>query len=150
MSHARHHGAAVDISIGSALDDEKARKPSFHAGKCVINDRVISWHMKLELGDHSTTRRHCDGLDPFQRRIGETAEIVDLVEDLTDDMEGRGEIGSTHAEEKSYRFSDLGMQGMRFEIAPTEPLKTKYSGRSFKSFSTLNSWLPCWPNAASV
>jgi hypothetical protein len=36
--------------------------------------------MKLELGDHSATRRHGDGLDTFQRRIGETAEIVDLVE----------------------------------------------------------------------
>ena len=65
MSHTRHHGAVVDISIGSALDDEKARKPSFHAGKCVINDRVISRHMKLELGDHGATRHHGDGLDTF-------------------------------------------------------------------------------------
>jgi hypothetical protein len=40
MSDARHYGAVVDIGIGSALDDEEACKPSFHAGKCVINDRA--------------------------------------------------------------------------------------------------------------
>ena len=44
----------------------------------------------------------------------------------------------------------LARSGCSFDKAPTEPLNTKYSGRSLSSFSTLNSWLPCCPNAASV
>jgi hypothetical protein len=44
----------------------------------------------------------------------------------------------------------LALSGCSFASAPTEPLNTKYSGRSFKSFSTLNSALPCCPYGTSV
>ena len=114
MSHAGHHGAVVDFGIWRTLDDQKAGKPSLHAGQRVIHDRVISRHMKLELGDHSATGRHRDGLNTLQRRVRQAAQSVDLVEDLADHVEGRREVRSAHAEEKPHRFSDLGMQGMQF------------------------------------
>ena len=55
VPHAGHHGAVVDIRIWRTLDDQKTGKPSLHAGQRVIYDRVISRHMKLELGDDCAT-----------------------------------------------------------------------------------------------
>ena len=101
MSHAGHHGAVVNLGIGSALDDQETGKSSLYTGQRMINDRVVSRDVKLEFSNHCPAGRYRDGLNPFQRRSRETAKIVYLVEYLPDHMERRREIGTTHAEEKS-------------------------------------------------
>src|SRR3984893_19162723 len=99
MPHTGHRGAVVDVRIWLTLDDQKAGKSPFDASQGVIDDRVIARHMEFELGDHSATSRHRDGLNAFQRRGCQTSKIVDLVENLTNHMKRRREIGSAHAEE---------------------------------------------------
>jgi hypothetical protein len=114
VPHAGHHRAVVDIGIWRTLDDQKTSKPSLHAGQCVIYDRVISRHMKLELGDHRTAGRHRDGLNAFECWVCQTSQVVNPIEDLPDDVERRRKIRAAHAEEKSHRFAYIGMQWMQF------------------------------------
>ena len=82
MPHTGHHGAVVNLGIGNAFDDQKTGESPLHARQCVINDRVIPRHMKLELGDHSPAGCHGNGLNTVQGRVCQASQIVDLVEDL--------------------------------------------------------------------
>jgi hypothetical protein len=114
MPHTGHHGSVVNLGIGSALDDQKARQAPLHAGQCVINDRVIPRHVELELGDDSSAGWNRDGLNTFRRRVRQTSHVVDLVEDFTDHMKRRREVGTADAEEEPYCFTDLSMQRVKF------------------------------------
>ena len=86
---------------------------------------------------------------PSQRRVRDAAEIVDLVEDLADHVERRGEVRAADAEEDAHGLADLGLQRMELRERADRAVEDEvFRAARSSSFSTLNSWLPCWPNAA--
>src|ERR1700681_4468664 len=114
VPHAGHQCPVVDVRIRSAIDDQESSKPPLHTGQRMIHDRVVPGHVKLKLSNYCTAGWHGNGLNAFQRRSRQTAEIVDLVEYLPDDVERRREIRTAYAEEEPHCFTNLGMQGMQF------------------------------------
>ena len=89
----------------------------------MIDERVTARYVELELGDHRAAGRHRHGLDVVQRLAGDAAEVVDLVEDLTDDVERRGEVRTADTEVEPHRLADLGVQRMQLGDGADRPVE---------------------------
>jgi hypothetical protein len=88
MPHSRHNLAVVDVrGLWVPLREAPQADPA-PCGRVRDRPTVVSRHVRLELGDGCAAGWHRDRLDAFERSRGHAAEIVDLVEDLADDMEG--------------------------------------------------------------
>src|SRR6185312_16500775 len=72
--------------------------------------------------------RHEDGLNAPQRFAEDTTEIVYLVEDFSDDVEGRGKVRATDAEENTDGLPDLGLERVKFGQGTHRTIEDKIFG----------------------
>ena len=77
----------------------------------MIDEDVATRDFDLELGHRRATGRDSHGLDIGHRRRGQRGKRISLVENLADDVEARGLVGSADTEEDAHGFAGLGFQG---------------------------------------
>jgi len=80
--------------------------------RCAEHLHHLTAHQERQADAEVFAQLRRQGQEPSQGSIAGSA--VAGVEDLADDVEGRREIGSAHAEEKSHCFADLGVQRVQF------------------------------------
>ena len=100
--------------LGGAFNVQDAEQAALGARERVIDQRVVAGHLELELGDRP--RRPAGRVTvcmPSSGCADHAAERVDLVEDLADHVERRGEVRAADAEEDAHRLADLGLQRMQ-------------------------------------
>ena len=70
----------------------------------------VPGNVDFELNDGRAAGRNERGLD-IQVRQAESGFGINLVENFPDDVKGRSDVRSTHAEINSHVFADLGGEG---------------------------------------
>src|SRR5262245_58384708 len=76
-----------DGIVFRTLDVEKPDQSAFGARQRVVDQRVATAAVDLEVDDRRATRRHGDGLHAGERRGRDAAERIYVIENFSDDME---------------------------------------------------------------
>src|SRR5215207_384016 len=105
--------AIEDFRIGRPFDVQHANQTPLRAGKRVVNQHVIAGHFDFEFRDDCTAGWNGNSLHTAQRLAKDSAEVVDAVENLADDMKRGGVVRTADAEEDADGFADLGLQWMK-------------------------------------
>jgi hypothetical protein len=101
------------------LDNEETRKPAFNARQRMVDQREAAGAWNIEVNNGRTAGRHGHRLHSGQGRRAETCAFMDVIENLADHVEGRGEIRAAGAKENADRLADAGAQRM-FSTGPME------------------------------
>ena len=119
---------------------QDAHKSALGPRQRVIDKDVVAGNVELELGDDGAAGRNGYGLNAPQR-LAESRRRDCRRWSKISPMTWNDEVKFGPPTPKKMRMVSptLACSGWNLDSAPTEPLKTKYSGRSFSSFSTLNS-----------
>ena len=73
----------------------------------MVDEQIAAGHFHGELDHRGTARRHERGLHVRQRGRCQRGLVIDPVEDLAYDMEGRDRIWASYAEEDTNRLADF-------------------------------------------
>src|SRR5271168_1684708 len=116
MSHSRlaRRASVHDRVVLGTVDDQEAREPALDPRERMIHDGIATGALHLEVDDRRAARRNRRCLYPGDRWRREAAALIDMIENLSDDVERGGEIRAADAEIDADCFADAGLQRMRF------------------------------------
>ncbi len=141
----------VDFRLRVTICIQVSCQSALQAGEGVVHQNVTSGHFELEFNHRGATGRDQGGLHVDHRRGAERSQVVNLVEHLADDVEGRSEIGAAHAEEDAHGFAHVGCKAWASLASAMEaPLKTKYSGFSSSNLVVSSVSAPLVPKGWEV
>lgn len=98
---------AKDIRLLISLDDEIVGQAAFGPRQRMIDEYIAARYLALELNDGGATRGNRHRLYIRQRRTGDGCRLIDAIKDLTDYMEGGGEVRAPDAKEDADGLGNL-------------------------------------------
>src|SRR3972149_7617721 len=101
-----------DLRVILPFRVQEAHKASLQAAEGVVDQQIPAGNIDLKLDHHGASWGDAHRLDVGKRLGGERGKGIDPVEDLTDHMEGRCEVGPAHPEEDPHGLSHLGAQSL--------------------------------------
>ena len=101
-------GSIINVRLRRSGGGKESDAALVNTEDGMVDESVVSWDGGDELDDSGTSWRDDGGLNVSSWRRSEIAFTVDFVEDGADNVESRGEIGSSVTEEDSDAFSDFG------------------------------------------
>src|SRR5262245_54643535 len=99
-----------NLGMGRTAHDDLRGGAFLHAAETVVDDRVRARHFCRKLDRRCPAGGDMRGLDIRFWRTRQRPFWVDPVEDRSDHVKTRGEVGTSDAEENANRVSDLRVQ----------------------------------------
>ena len=87
MSHAWQHLPVEDLRVRRTFDAQDTGQSALGPRQRMINQNEVARHLRLEFGNDGSARRHADRLNSLKRRGFDSAPLINLVEDFSDDVE---------------------------------------------------------------
>src|SRR3546814_18951470 len=79
----------------------------------MVDQHIMPGTVDLEIDNGRASGWNADRLHVGQRRRGHRPHRIDMIEDLADEVEGRGEIGAADTEEYAHRLTRIGIERLR-------------------------------------
>lgn len=102
--------AVEDVRVFLTFGVEESANAAFRARQRVIDQNVLPRNFERKFDGRRTARRYERGLNVGQRGRGEGRLIVNAIEDFTDEMQRRDEVGAADAKVDTNRVPDVGVQ----------------------------------------
>src|SRR5262245_20893152 len=104
----------VDVRVVGPGDLEHAGKAALDPAERVIDEHELAGDFQFDVDHRCSAGRHRCGLHVPHWSGGQRAEIVDPVEDFTDDVEGGRVVRATYTEVDTDCFAGLGLERLLF------------------------------------
>src|SRR5690625_2047640 len=79
-------------------NNQRSRQPFFRSRQGMVNQRVVTCNVELELNDGGSARRHHRGLHIGKRRRRQRRLVVNAIKNFADNVEAGDQIRTANAE----------------------------------------------------